>query len=178
MWQTNTTIQFGGICLSSSIIFPDQNATTRGYLPGYFFVYCIYHIFMELVHICVDHTALSNSHYPIMLQNGNGKGCYHPELHDLENLTGWKWIRGGLFWGATQQNKIFTSDASWILNFTVTPFKTGVCTLYLYIIYIYTWNPNDPCFNYTRPCFWGSNPQKQRTNGFQVQKILKVHMWA
>ena len=22
-------------------------------------------------------------------------------------------------------------------------------------IYIYTWNPNDPCFDWKRPCFWG-----------------------
>ena len=120
--------------------------------------FCLLHIFMELVHMFVDHTALSNSHYPIMLQNGSGKGCYHPELHDWENLTGWKWIRGGLFWGATQQNKIFTSDASWILSFNTFQHRC----VYFILIYIYTWNPNDPCFEYTRPCFWGSNPPKTK----------------
>ena len=23
------------------------------------------------------------------------------------------------------------------------------------ILYIYTWNPNDPCFDWKRPCFGG-----------------------
>ena len=37
--------------------------------------------------------------------------------------------------------------------------------MHLVYIYIYTWNANDPCFGWKRPCFGGFNPQNRGQTG-------------
>ena len=40
---------------------------------------------------------------------------------------------------------------------------------------MYTWNPNDPCFDWKRPCFGGVDLQKQRSFGLQV--YIYICIW-
>ena len=39
-------------------------------------------------------------------------------------------------------------------------------------VYIYTWNPNDPCFEWKRSRFGGFNPQNKGQTGSRYIHIL------
>ena len=53
----------------------------------------------------------------------------------------------------------------------------GVC-FWGPIIYIYTWNPNDPCFAWTGPCFGGFNPQHRGQTGSRYIYIYLFDVWC
>ena len=44
--------------------------------------------------------------------------------------------------------------------------------IYIYILYIYTWNPNVPCFDWKRPCFGGKTKDKMGS-----RYIYPLRMW-
>ena len=46
---------------------------------------------------------------------------------------------------------VLEGDVSWYLKTKPCLKGTNMCVY----IYIYTWNPNDPCFDWKSPCFGG-----------------------
>ena len=44
-------------------------------------------------------------------------------------------------------------------------------------IYIYTWNPNDPCFDWTRPSFGGFNPQNKGQTGSRYIYKYNIYIY-
>ena len=45
-------------------------------------------------------------------------------------------------------------------------------------IFIYTWNPNDPCFDWKRPCFGGLKPQNRGQTGSRYIYIcIHIHIY-
>ena len=46
---------------------------------------------------------------------------------------------------------VLEGDVSWYLKTKPCLKGTNMCVC----IYIYTWNPNDPCFDWKSPCFGG-----------------------
>ena len=57
-----------------------------------------------------------------------------------------------------EENQKYVKNANCI-NTQLEPWK-----MFLQV-YKYTCYPNDPCFDYKRPCFWGSNPQNKGQMG-------------
>ena len=45
-------------------------------------------------------------------------------------------------------------------------------------IFIYTWNPNDPCFDWKRPCFGGLKPQNRGQTGSRYIYIYVYIMYT
>ena len=50
------------------------------------------------------------------------------------------------------------------------------------LAYIYTWNPNDPCFEWKRPCFGGLNHQNRGQTGSRYiywnPPQMNIHRWS
>ena len=81
----------------------------------------------------------------------------------IGNSTGW------LKTTAKDRKKIASNQGSLVICRCV---RDEILPNYIYI-YIYTWNPNDPCFAWKGPCFGGFSPQNTGQTG---SRCVLFHM--
>ena len=82
-----------------------------------------------------------------MLHLANGSMVCDECMEDMQTLKGVGWLVGRL--------------VGWLVGWLVVVL---VCVYVLKGV-IYTWNPNDPCFYWTSPCFAGLEPNNRGQTG-------------
>ena len=88
-------------------------------------------------------------------------------------------------WWFNSVNQVIDSLPHFCSYIYIRSFKYILCYLHVHILYIYilyTWNPNDPCFDWKKPCFGGVKAMKAKnrgqTNRFQVYIYICINVYT